>query len=616
MQIQNKPNASIFYWRVKNYQGVEVVEYEFKDGKPCILYGNNGAGKSGNIKGIYMALKGRKGYPFKSDNIVGPYSIKKIKKTEVVLGVNSAEEILEVNGTKLKRFYIHFSETENGSTSLKVTDDLEGKKALTAPREKIDALTSMFLDPVELVKTLDKPNGDRLLAEKLAAMQGYDLTPYIKKDEELFDLFQIENRELTRLKSDFETLDVPQDDWAKEFVDPASISKQLQDLSCIYSELFQSKKDLTQVENTITELLIDSENLTESLRDKRTSLDTEQLVFEELKTNKAPVEWAGTQNIEEKIAELTKELTLFREHEKKEREKKEAIENKQRAIDAEKERINNLENEIELKVAAIQKKKTEKNEAESIHKKNMGTASEVFEAYNLDPQGQDETLSDYLKRQIASVQERMQNVERDNVQVKNREKYEMSEQGIKAVEKTIQNIKKKRKENSAAKAKAVADMRGKFPHPGIIIDFKRPDLAEVEDEKEMKKSNDITVWVDFEDGRGRRTINDLSDGEKLRICTYIIIAGNTAPLNIIIIKDGAILDEDHQREVFKIAQEHGYHVILETILTTEVGALHITGGKVDYINQPTVHMKPTRSDVVLKQVKGRQIREDKSEINW
>ena len=38
--------------------------------------------------------------------------------------------------------------------------------------------------------------------------------------------------------------------------------------------------------------------------------------------------------------------------------------------------------------------------------------------------------------------------------------------------------------------------------------------------------------------------------------------------------------------VYDIANEHGYDVILETIETSEAGALHIVDGKVDSINPP------------------------------
>jgi hypothetical protein len=612
MQVQNKKSASIFYWKVKNFGGVEIVEHEFKDGKPCIIYGKNGAAKSGNIKGIYRALKGKAGYPGKIDNPVGPYSISKIKKAEITIGVESKGdyEILEVNGTKLKRFFIHFSETEKGNVSLKVTDDIAGSKAITAPRDKIDALTGMFLDPLELVRDLEQPNGDRLLAEKLAAMVGQDLTPYALKDNELFEKQQDENRELIRLRGEFATLDVPQDDWAKEFVDPAAVSKKLQELSSIHSELAQSKRDLNQVEESISEIKKESEVLSVSISDRDKKLTEERSNLETLKVEKAPVKWEGTEDIEAKIRALTEELTLFREHEKKEHEKKEAIENKAREIERDEERLENSNKELAAKKQLLEKKETEHSEAEKLHIANTRWASEIFTNYNLEPQAPEETLSEYLKRQIASTQERMTNIERDNDQVKKREAYELADQGIKAVEQTVQDLKKQRKENAVDKSKAVAAVKGKFPHPGITVDFKNPNLDEND---VITKKNDITVWVDFEDGRGRRTINDISEGERLRICTYIIIAGNTGPLDIIIIRDGALIDSDSQNMIFTIAKEHGYHVILETIETSEAGALHIVAGKVESINQPVIEMKPKVSiedkDKVEKQ-------EDDSEYNW
>ena len=619
MQIQNKQNARVFMFRVKNFQGVEVVEYEFKDGEPCILYGKNGAGKSGNIHGIYMAFKGKGGVPVKIDHPVGPYSTSVIKKATVDIGIESDHEILELGGKSLKKLYVHFSITEKGSISLKVTDAVTGNNT-SAPREKIEQLLGMFVDPVELVKTLEEPNGDRLLAEKLAAMRGQDLKPFAVKDEELFSDLQGENVELKRQQGEFASLDEPQDDWATKYTDPALISKQLQEFNEFEKQNEQRIRNIQEAKNShislekINKGLIDEigfissdvlgmENDFTKQKEKYVE-DTES--FRTFKEENKPVEWTGTKDIEEEIRKLTEELVLYRQYEQGEQRKVQALSEKLRAIEMSTERLSVSKNNLDEKTVLLKQKKQEMSEHDQVVISSISGVDQSIEenkpkkwAGEIDPEGNKEP-SEYLNS-------KMSNITRWNTEFENRKRYTKADEGIKAVETSIQDIKKKRKENSAEKANAVSSMKGKFPHPGITIDFKNPDISEISD---IKKKNDITVWVDMDDRRGPRTINDLSEGEQLMICTHILIAGNTGKLNILLVRNGNRLDSDMQRMVYDIANENGYDVILETIETSEVGALHIVDGKVESINQPKD--SPVEKTVVPVEEK----KEDDSGINW
>jgi len=95
-----------------------------------------------------------------------------------------------------------------------------------------------------------------------------------------------------------------------------------------------------------------------------------------------------------------------------------------------------------------------------------------------------------------------------------------------------------------------------------------------------------------------------------------LIAGNTGDLNVLLIRAGYCLDPDARQDIYKTAAEHGYDVILETIETSEVGALHIVEGRVDSINQP-----PERTQA-LDALKRAVIEEEEkeetpdSDFNW
>jgi len=587
MQTQNKLNATIFEMVIHNLKGIEVFAYKFEKGKPLTVYGENGAGKTAVILAIYAALDKKK-IPIKYNNLVGPYSTEAIKKAKVQLGIECDKGVIELNGKTIDKFYVNFSETEKGTVNMTLTDAITGEVDKTPSREKIKNLLGLFIDPVDLAKTLEDPHGDRNLAEKVAAMVGVDFKPYILLEQELFAQKQAENIELKRQLGEFASLDVPQDDWAKEFVDPAAISKQLQDLTAVQSELIQSKKELIQIESAINESIQDRDALAESISNRQELLDEEKSNLETFREINKPVIWTGTTDIEDKIRKLTEELSLFRVHEKREQEKKESIQAKEREIERDTERLANAQNELIIKNELITKKTSEKTFAEHSHKTNMGKASEVFFKYQLPIQEPDENLSEYLKRQLASVQERMTNIERDNEQVKNREKYIASEKGIALVRQSIKNIDAKRDTNQKAKSKAGSGV--KFPMEGLTID-------------------ENTVWYDSGDGRGKQTILDRSEGEQMRICTNILIAGNTGPLNVIVVRQGHALSMKSQHVIFEVAEEHGYTVILETITTEEPGAVLIEAG-----NVKSVIPKRLTEEKPVETVKEPVIK--KSEITW
>jgi DNA repair exonuclease SbcCD ATPase subunit len=593
--VQNKKNGHIFQMNVQNYQGAEVIELDMSDGKPKILYGSNGSGKSSTIKALYEALGGKTFRPEKIDNPVGPYSTNKIKKALVKIGIEGEPGILEFNGHSLEKFYVNFSITQKGNVSLSVTDDKEGSDPISAPREKIKNLLGLFLDPVELVKTLENPHGDRELAEKLCKMVGFDITPFGKREEELFQEKQEELRTLRAYEGEFSMMDVPQDDWAKKYVDPASISEELQKYNDYNTKEETKKRNINQF-NTDYQQLIDANNIianeiVNSESDivgikhrndtKKKELDLKRESFGKFKEENKPVEWTGTQNIEEKIAALTKELTLFREHEKAEQEKLDQINAKKQEIDLENERVIAADKEAKEKQELIEKKKTEKSEHDKLVQQKALSKEKVMDENEpvewtgeKDPKG--------ILTPLQFLNDKMANVETDNKQVENRKKYYEKEESIRLVKESIKTIDEKRKQNQVVKSKAIANIKEKFPHPGITIDYKKP--FNIEDEEEAKK-NDITVWVDMEDGRGKRTINDISEGEKLLICTHILIAGNTGSLNILVVRSGNKLDEDHQKIIFDTAMKFGYSVILETIISTYKGAFHIKDGRIDSIRK-------------------------------
>lgn len=608
MEIVKKKSAKLFEFRVNNIGGAEVIEHKFKNGSwVAVLYGKNGAGKSSAITGIYLALKGKGGVPGKIDNFVGPY-----KKGGVNKGVVDLKIKAEPGATELgEDLWIHFTISEAGNTSLRITDEKTGTIHRTAPLDKVKKLLGMFQDPVELKKTLEDPHGDRNLAEKICAAAGLDLNPFVELEAQLFEQIQAENVEKGRQEGVFASLDEPQEDWAKKYADPAEISEQLQKFNLLKSENEQRLRNVKAEEDEVNRfcqasldlweetVIIKSEGqaLKDGYNKQIASHNSSKESLKELQEKNKPVEWTGTKNIQAEIQKLTEELGKFQVHEQEETRKKQEVDAATQEINLSAERLVSSKNEISSKKESMESKIAEKNNKDTAINDQYAKI-ELVKKENIEKPWEGEKDPGGILEPEEYLNGKMNNVTKWNNQFAAREAYEKAEKGLKAVEASIQSIEKKRKDNRTAKARAVASVKDKFPHPGITVD-------------------ENTVWVDLDDRKGPRTINDLSDGEKLMICCHILIAGNTGALDILVVRDGSSLDEDNKKVIYDIAGEHGYTVILETIETSEAGALHIVDGRVDSINQP----KKTEVQKVIEQNGGRVEKRKEplvpdSDFNW
>ena len=478
MEVQKKKNARIFEFKIKNFKGIEVVEHSFKDGKPCVLYGNNGSGKSSIIEGIYMAFMGKK-VPFKFDNAAGPYSTGAVKKAFVKIGIKADPGVIEFG----EKFFIHFGITEAGTVSLKITDDKDETIHTTPPRDKIKKLLGMFLDPVELANTIKEPNGDKKFAERLCEMVGLDLQPFVDSEKTLFEEFQAENVEKKRQEGVFASLDEPQEDWSKKHTDPEEISKQLQNFNLLKSQneergrnvlseedeadrMCQSSLDLYE---EIVVIKTEGQALKNSYNEQVASLNTAKESLVELQEKNKPIEWTGTKNIQAEIQKLTEELGKFQDHEKEETRKKQEVDSSTQEINISAEKLVTSQNEISIKKDAMAAKISEKELKDSAVTDQFKKI-ELSKKENVEKPWEGEVDPEGLLEPEAYLNGKMANVTKWNKQFADREAFEKAEKGLSAVDSSIQSITKKRKDNQTAKSNAVASVKDKFPHPGITVD--------------------------------------------------------------------------------------------------------------------------------------------------
>ena len=93
----------------------------------------------------------------------------------------------------------------------------------------------------------------------------------------------------------------------------------------------------------------------------------------------------------------------------------------------------------------------------------------------------------------------------------------------------------------------------------------------------------------------------------MRVCTHVLIAGNTGPLNVIVVRQGHALSPKSQEIVFEVAAEYGYTVILETIIAERPGAVLIEAGNVKSVI-------PAKLQTVEEANKS--IKEKEPDMNW
>ena len=567
MQVQNKLNAMIFEMVIENFKGIEVFAYVFKKGEPLVVYGDNGAGKTAIILALWAAIDKRK-IPIKYDSLVGPYSIEAIKKAKIKLGIEGDIGILELNGKTLEKFYVNFSITEKGSVNLTLTDAKTGEVDKSPSKEKVKNLLGLFLDPVDLANTLEEPNGDRKMAEKLAAMVGLDLNPYVMREETLFQEKQEEKITLKNLRGEFAKLDVPQDDWAKVYVDPASISAELQKLNEFNTKENEKKLAIETASKEHQTLIDENQKLASELKSSLTEKENSKTEFikqnqnnvfsknklDSFKEQSRPDGWENSESVlkvEEEIIKLTEKAKLFRKFDQD-------ISDKENAIKIGSDREESLKKiSCEKREAYNEKlqKNNDKDQLEYIKKLEVEKVTE--ENKPIDWTGEKD--HEGIKTPLQFLTDKMSTVEFKNDQVKNRKKYNDDEEGIELVVTSIKDIDAKRNQNTDEKLKAISSVD--FPMEGITVD-------------------ENTVWYDSDDGRGKQTILDRSEGERMRVCTHVLIAGNTGPLNVIVVRQGHALSQKSQEVIFEVAAEYGYTVILETIIAERPGSVLIEAGNV------------------------------------
>jgi hypothetical protein len=598
MQVQNKLNAMIFEMVIENFRGIEIFAYQFDNGNPLVVYGENGAGKTAIIIALYAALDKRK-IPIKYDNLVGPYSIEAIKKAKISLGIKGDKGILELNGKTLEKFFVNFTITEKGNVNLSLTDAETGEVDKSPSKEKIKNLLGLFIDPVDLVKTLEAPHGDRNLAEKLAAMVGIDFKPFTQLEESLFQEKQEENRELKRQEGEYAGSDEPQEEWATKYVDPALISAELQRLNEFNTkeeekvrligesnkEYLLSVRENERIDNDVVSCMDNVSLAKKDFDEKTEKLKDYEFRFENFKESSKPHGWEDEKSvlkIEEEIKGLTEKAQRYR---KFDQDTAEGCKN----IEIGTERLTQAKKSFDEKSEAYDNKKLKQSTQDGI----IETKKEALDNSTLlnkptewtgekDPEG--------IKTPLQFLNDKMANVEKDNKEVSDRKKHTEAEEGIELVKQSIKNIDAKRKTNQEEKSKVVAGVE--FPMGGITVD-------------------ENTVWYDSGDNRGKQTIIDRSEGEQMRICTNILIAGNTGPLNVIVVRQGHALSQKSQNIIFEVAAEHGYTVILETIISEKPGSVLIEAGNAKSV----IPVKMQTVEEANESVKEEKEDSD-SEFNW
>lgn len=199
------------------------------DGKPIVLTGNNGAGKSSVLDGILLALSGA--------GLEDP----------IKHGATRAVIKLKIEG-KEEAFNIERI-IRPGSRELKVTS-ADGKP-ISSPQRFLDSLVgSIAFDPLEFVRLKPKAQAD-----SLRSLLGIDTTAIERKKADFYAERTVVNRLIENLKGQLDGIPEHAADVPDEEVSASDLIKQRDEISLQISERESAARELSKSQQQQSDLM-------------------------------------------------------------------------------------------------------------------------------------------------------------------------------------------------------------------------------------------------------------------------------------------------------------------------------------------------------------------------
>jgi len=201
----NEP-LNITELEVIGFKKIVAARIDIDSGKPLVLAGTNGAGKSSLIDSIFWALTGKG-----ADKPIHEGALK-------------AKVTLKLEG-KDRTFLVERQVTAKGGASLKVTDENDSGAQVPKAQTFLDSLFAAYaIDPLAFL-------GMKPLAQAKALKEITGLGPIIDKldgeEKTLMDERKLVNRDVSSLESRLDAIKVPTGQIPDEEIDIAGLTKEL-----------------------------------------------------------------------------------------------------------------------------------------------------------------------------------------------------------------------------------------------------------------------------------------------------------------------------------------------------------------------------------------------------
>lgn len=235
----NEP-LNITELEVIGFKKIVAARIDIDSGKPLVLAGTNGAGKSSLIDSIFWALTGKG-----ADKPIHEGALK-------------AKVTLKLEG-KDRTFLVERQVTAKGGASLKVTDENDSGAQVPKAQTFLDSLFAAYaIDPLAFL-------GMKPPAQAKALKEITGLGPIIDKldaeEKTLMDERKLVNRDVSSLESRLDAIKVPTGQIPDEEIDIAGLTKELSMIEVTKRDLFAEKQrydslwnDYSKVSRLVTEL--------------------------------------------------------------------------------------------------------------------------------------------------------------------------------------------------------------------------------------------------------------------------------------------------------------------------------------------------------------------------
>lgn len=574
----------ILSFAINAFGHLDMYSHTMKDGN--IFCGDHGVGKTEALLSV-MSVLSDKEYKSIDDPITKG---KKKHKNVVELKVESGDEITLMDhvfrceaGDNITCTLV---KTRSGSPELTLFNSSTGKQykgTTTETRKIVDRFLGRFPDPKRLDDLGTGSRSEREEFVKIVASMSktkegdpIDFTPFIERETALQEEHSTQKAHLKVLRDDFESMPVPQGDWAKVVIDQKAVSDEIQRFNDHENEnkkrlliIQDAVRKLTEQQTVYSDLNVQKVDLSKSIEDstadiakEREGIEALKGMIENYKAKNPIVKPEDTEDLTKQIEALQARLKTANGLKEKNQGIEKVVLEKQNSVISRTGVADESEKAVAEKRASLTALNSRMHDIQEriIPMINIQVEKAGKENKNLPWTGEKDP--EEVLEVLPYLNDLMSKAVLANKQVADREKYEGQKVKIESTEKQM-------KENTESKNQVKADEKmviesSAFPHPGIQI----------------RRGDDDKVGVWIKDPHDQWIIyNDGNHAHRLEYSTNIVTHGAGGDLKLLVVREGYALHQYMVKRIIEAANRKGFKVMLETLTSDDPCAIYLGEAK-------------------------------------